>query len=224
MSIHYGKTPSSFINFIGKVEVSDASLIAQVNIPAPPKGLIIIPKVSSTSTSNLKLCSTLLKNRYGVIVANLLSVHEQAILTIANNLNLLAERLIELTKWVNRIFVQEDIKLGYFGESEAGLVAIKASTYLDDHIKAIVCKDGKVDLVKNDFQKLHSPVLLMVDKREKEIVSMNHHAFSQLHSVDKLLLIEDNKFLNQQECTERELKESIDWIDKYVGSEEFVLA
>jgi putative phosphoribosyl transferase len=224
MSIHYGKSNTSFINFVGKVEVPGTTLLAQVNIPAPPKGLILFPKVSLGSAADLKLYSTLLKNQYGIIIANLLSIHEQTILSMANNLNLLTERLIEITKWVNRIFVQQDIKLGYFGDCQAGIAAIKASTYFDDEIKAIVCKDGKTDLVKDDLKYVYSPTLLMVDKSENEIVSMNRNAFKSLNSVDKLLLIEENKFSPLLEFSETEVKESLDWIDKYVSSEELVLA
>ena len=221
MSIQYGKSEYYLIRVIVKIQVSKVTLLAEVNIPAPPKGIVIFPRVKDSSFPHSKLYNTFLNNGYGIVMVNLLKEKETE---EEVGLNALTERLIEATQWVKKVFVHDNVNLAYYGDCHAAATAIKASTCNDYSIKAIVCKDGHTDLILKDLPNVMTPTLLMVDEFNKEIVRMNEDAMKSLNSIEKLIVVKSSEAIPKPEFTQAELMESLDWMDKYVSSVECVTA
>jgi putative phosphoribosyl transferase len=219
MSIRYGKSDYFLIKAIAKIQVSKATLLAEVNIPTPPKGIVIFPQIKNSSFPHSKLYNTFLNNRYGVVIVNLLKEKE----TEAEvGIDILTERLIEATQWLKSVFVYDNVNLAYYGDCHTAATVIKASTCRDYEIKAIVCKDSQADLISNDLGNSVTPTLLMVDELNREISSMTKTAMESLNSIEKLIVFKSSEAIPKPDFTQTELNESLDWMDKHMTPSEFV--
>jgi hypothetical protein len=220
MSIQYCKSDKNFISLVTKIPVANTTLSAEVNIPAPPKGIVIFPQLKISPFSHSTLVNSLLTSSYGIVMVNLVNHMEK----IEGGFSVFTDRLIEVARWVKKVFVHENINLAFYADCEAAATAIKASIFLDNSIKAIICKDGHTDLIFNDLENVVAPTLLMVDELNVELLRMNKAAVGIIHSDEKLIIVHNEETNPKGDFTSLELKESFDWVDKYVSRKELVLA
>ena len=62
------------------------------------------------------------------------------------NIELLTERLIAVTQWVQNNSDTKNLKIGYFGASTGAACALYAASSFRD-VKAVVSRGGRTDLV-----------------------------------------------------------------------------
>ncbi len=96
------------------------------------------------------------------------------------NIELLTERLIAVTQWVQNDDDTKGLKLGYFGASTGAAAALFAASSFRD-VKYVVCRGGKTDLVdKETLQDITSPCLFIVGGNDKKVIEINKNTMNEL--------------------------------------------
>lgn len=216
--MNYGKTSYSLISITTQITLPEVMLMADVNIPTPPKGIIILAQTFSHEFKNIPVINELLRNQFGVVEVNLFTKQELLSGISVNDLEVITGRLIGVTKWVKRVFAEGEMSLGLWGFGKGAAAVLKASIELEDMVKVIVCREGRTDLVSDIINKVTAPTLLIVDELNKELIKLNKLAQQIAPAVEKLLIIKDDS-LSSYKTNTTEVRESVKWIDQNICNE-----
>ncbi|GAB7546062.1 dienelactone hydrolase family protein [Cupriavidus sp. CuC1] len=135
---------------------------------------------SRHSPRNKYVAAELNRSGMGTLLMDLLLPQEDSIPATRFDVDLLAERLVQATKWVAQ---QQAIPLplGYFGASIGAAAAIRAASTSPIQIHAIVSRGGRVDLAGRDaLAKLLAPTLLIIGGLDSSVIERNESAFALL--------------------------------------------
>ena len=105
------------------------------------------------------------------------------------DINLLTDRLVTATRWLEVLPNAKDCVIGYFGASTGAASALKAAASMHE-IGAVVSRGGRPDLAREDLSKVKSPTLLIVGSLDPEVIQLNKDAFAQLKCEKKLTVVE----------------------------------
>ena len=168
------------------------SLRGELVIPAGAKSIVIFSHGSGSSRfsmRNKQVANGLHLKNIGTLLFDLLTEAEDIYYRNRFNINLLTERLITATRWLEALPNAKDCVFGYFGASTGAASALKAAASLQE-IRAVVSRGGRPDLAIEELPKVKSPTLLIVGSLDAEVIQLNEDAFAQLKCEKKLTVIE----------------------------------
>jgi len=105
------------------------------------------------------------------------------------DIGLLAQRLGEVTQWVNGQPEGERLGLGYFGSSTGAAAALVAAAELGPMIDAVVSRGGRADLAGDALAQVQAPTLLIVGERDDVVLGLNEIAFQKLTCEKELAVV-----------------------------------
>jgi dienelactone hydrolase len=173
------------------IQINSIKLDGILGIPKNAKGIVIFAHGSGSSRfspRNNFVARELRKAGLATLLFDLLTEEEDLIYENRFNINLLAERLITVTKWVKANDEIKNLKIGYFGASTGAAAALQASTKIED-IKAIVSRGGRPDLVLNYLPKVKAATLLIVGELDEYVIELNKIAYEKLKAEKELIII-----------------------------------
>jgi pimeloyl-ACP methyl ester carboxylesterase len=201
--------PTGEIILKGRLRISDRK-----------KGLIIFSHGSGSSRlsrRNNYVADLLLQEGYSSILFDLLTEKEDLIYENRFNLDLLAQRLVIVTKWVDKQKEIENIPVGFFGSSTGAASALIAATFLGNKIKAIVSRGGRPDLAQSILNKIKTPTLLIVGGNDNVVIELNKKAYIQLKGIKQLETIAGATHLFPEPGALEAVAElTCNWFDKYL--------
>jgi putative phosphoribosyl transferase len=178
-----------------KILTDDAMLSGELTLPKDTQCIVLLAHGSDSSRHSVRnryVASILQSAAIGTLIFDLLSEDEAANDSHSGQLRfdigLLAERLIQLTRWIQANPSTENLLIGYFGASTGGDAALVAAAVLGKQISSIVCRGGRIDLASDVLTAVKSPTLLIVGGFDGDVIALNHHALAQL-LCDKALQI-----------------------------------
>lgn len=127
----------------------------------------------------------------GTLLCELLTeeeeIEDEANEKYRHDAELLARRLVEVTRWVAGEPDLKGLRIGYFGACAGGAAAVIAAARLKDKVGAIVSRGGRMDLAVKSLPRVKCPTLLIVG--EKDIVGMelNREAMARLTCEKRLV-------------------------------------
>jgi dienelactone hydrolase len=124
---------------------------------------------------------------FGTLLFDLLTEHEDEYYLNRFNIELLSNRLIGATEWVEKL-AGKDCPIGYFGASTGAASAIKAAAVLPQ-ILAVVSRGGRPDLAMKDLHKVKAPTLLIVGSLDYNVLQLNEEALMKLECERKLEVV-----------------------------------
>lgn len=95
------------------------------------------------------------------------------------NIPLLAQRLVEVTKW---IYTQPNLmrkKIGYFGASTGAAAALIAASQPSLNIATVVSRGGRPDLAESRLGFINCPTLLLVGEHDYDVLELNKKAMKK---------------------------------------------
>lgn len=95
------------------------------------------------------------------------------------NIGLLAERLVQTTRWALRQPDLKSLRIGYFGASTGAAAALVAAAELPE-VRAIVSRGGRPDLAGAALARVRAPTLLIVGGLDVEVLELNRAALAAL--------------------------------------------
>jgi|ERR1035437_1299415 putative phosphoribosyl transferase len=179
-----------------RIPIDSIVLEGNLVIPEGTQGIVIFAHGSGSSrhsSRNKYVAWKLQEEGFGTLLFDLLTAEEERIDMVTAHLrfdiDLLAIRLVTVTKWFLINFVTENLNIGYFGASTGAAAALIAATENSNAIKAIVSRGGRPDLAEKALPDVKVPTLLIVGGNDFQVIDMNQWALERLNVKDKELKI-----------------------------------
>jgi putative phosphoribosyl transferase len=161
-------------------------------LPEDARGLVIFAHGSSSSRfspRNREVAASLNERGLATLLFDLLSDEEAARRVNVFDIELLAARLVAVTRWAQSEPGIEELPLGYFGASTGAAAALCAAAELGSGISAVVSRGGRPDLAAPMLTDVESPTLLIVGGADWQVLELNEQAATLLHCEHELAVV-----------------------------------
>lgn len=179
-----------------EIPVGVLRLQGELTIPDDAIGIVLFAHGSGSSRHsprNRFVAQTLCDAGVGTLLFDLLSREEEAVDAVTAELRfdigLLAERLVEATRWLRQQPDTSGMPIGYFGASTGGGAALVAAATLGDEVRAVVSRGGRPDLAGDALEAVRTPTLLIVGGLDGPVIGMNQEASERLACVKELAIV-----------------------------------
>jgi putative phosphoribosyl transferase len=173
-----------------------ARLSGELDIPPDAKGIVLFAHGSGSSrhsTRNQFVARALRSAGMGTLLFDLLTADEEELEERARhlrfNIPLLANRLVEATRWLDAQSATNRLAAGYFGASTGAAAAIAAAAELGGRIKAVVSRGGRPDLAGNALTQVSAATLLIVGGNDTEVLALNEDAYARLRCEKQIKIV-----------------------------------
>lgn len=187
-------------NNILKAEVEilagNAMLMGELALPKAARSIVLFVHGSGSSrhsVRNLYVASVLQSAGIGTLLFDLLTEKEEIIDSRTSHLrfdiNLLTERLIQVTQWVQANPSTQDLKIGFFGASTGAAAALAAAAVIGNQVSAVVSRGGRPDLAGDALSEVKAPTLLIVGGFDEIVIDLNQQALELLRCEKALEIV-----------------------------------
>nr|WP_307866452.1 phosphoribosyltransferase family protein [Rhodococcus opacus] len=162
-----------------EIVVGRVRLAGHLVVPENPIGIVVFAHGSGSSRlspRNRYVADVLNRAGLATLLFDLLTAAEEGDRTLVFDIDLLAERLVQVTRWLATKPDTADLPVGYFGASTGAAAALCAGTDPRVEIQAIVCRGGRPDLAGECLTKVHTRPLLIVGSRDEAVLDLNRRA------------------------------------------------
>lgn len=203
-----------------KINLIDTpGLMANVQIPAAAKGLVIFAHGSGSSRlspRNNFVASVLNQRGIATLLTDLLTPVEDNLYENRFNIDLLSKRLVKITEWCSDQPFLHAFNIGYFGASTGAAAALQAAALLEKNISAVVSRGGRPDLAKA-LPAVAAPTLLVVGSLDIHVIELNKQAFDKLRCEKQLEIVAGASHLFEEPGTlDKVAVLAANWFDKYL--------
>jgi len=154
----------------------------------------------------------------GTLLFDLLTREEDTDYERRFDIELLTQRLEEVTKWLKRQPATSKTKIGYFGASTGAAAALKAAAELGKDISAVVSRGGRPDLAGDALGRVGAPTLFIVGGLDDAAIQLNRKAYLMIKSVKDLKIVPRATHLFEEPGTLEEVARlAVAWFLKHLG-------
>ena len=191
------------------IPLKEVKLGGELNLPPDASSLVLFAHgsgISRHSPRNQFVARTLRKEgKIGTLLFDLLTAEEESAEAYTRhlrfNISLLAERLVEVTRWVLDTVTTRDMNVGYFGSSTGAAAALAAAAELRETVGAVVSRGGRPDLAGDALGLVKAATLLIVGGNDKPVILLNEEAYYLLHCERALRIVPGASHLFEEEGT-----------------------
>jgi putative phosphoribosyl transferase len=202
------------------IPAAEVHLEGTLELPPESHSLVIFAHGSGSSRfspRNMLVASDLHQANIGTLLFDLLTEEEDQVYANRFNINLLAERLVAATDWIQKKRETLGMPIGYFGASTGAAAALKAAAFFGSKIKAIVSRGGRPDLAEPKLDTVQSPTLLIVGGNDHQVISLNEQAFERLRCSKELKIIPGATHVFEEPGKlEEAARVATEWFKKYL--------
>jgi putative phosphoribosyl transferase len=208
-----------------QIPAGRAALSGNLTIPENAMALVLFAHGSGSSRHsprNQSVARTLNRAGLGTLLFDLLTPEEEALDIYTRehrfNISLLADRLVNATKWARQQEKTRDLLIGYFGSSTGGAAALVAAAELLQDVGAVVSRSGRPDLAGDALPKVQAPTLLIVGGNDDIVIELNEQARDRMHCEVKLEIIPGATHLFEEPgALEKAAELASDWFSLHLG-------
>lgn len=179
-----------------RVPLGGVELEGELEQPVKAAGLVLFAHGSGSSRHsrrNQYVARVLRQAGVGTLLFDLLTAEEERAEALTRhlrfNIDLLADRLVAVTRWVLDQATTRGISIGFFGASTGAAAALVAAAELAESVAAVVSRGGRPDLAGNALDRVRAPTLLIVGGADRTVIQLNEEACSRLHCPKALRII-----------------------------------
>ena len=170
------------------IPIGDATHLAgDLAVPKGAKGVVIFAHGSGSSrhsSRNQAVAARLRKSRLSTLLMDLLTETEEAEERDSHHhrfdIQVLLDRLIAATEYVESHGDLAGKPVGYFGASTGAAAALAAAGRLGDRIGAVVSRGGRPDLAGGMLHVVTTPTLLIVGGADGPVIELNRQALARM--------------------------------------------
>ena len=173
-----------------------ATLEGTLVIPPAANGIVVFAHGSGSSRHsprNQFVARVIHESGNGTLLFDLLTPDEEIEDNLTRrlrfNIELLARRLVEVTRWLVAQPAARDLSIGYFGSSTGGGAALVAAAEIGRRIDAVVSRGGRPDLAGAALARVETPTLLIVGGYDDVVIRLNQEALAELHCEKELKIV-----------------------------------
>jgi len=190
-------------------------LAGHLTVPARAAGIVVFAHGSGSSRHsprNRFVAEVLNQAGLGTLLFDLLTLDEESDRANVFDIELLAGRLGDVTRWLASQPVARNTRVGYFGASTGAAAALWAAAEADVDIGAVVSRGGRPDLAAGRLPAVTAPTLLIVGSHDKVVLELNREAQTRLRAENRLALVPGATHLFEEPGTLRQAAElARDW-------------
>src|SRR5262249_1060990 len=167
MATHRTTNESDPAHIEVRIPCGAATLEGTLAIPPEASGIVVFAHGSGSSRHsprNQFVARVIRDSGNGTLLFDLLTpdekIEDNLIQRLRCDTELLARRLVEVTRWLVAQSAARDLGFGYFGSSTGGGAALVAAAEIGRRIDAIVSRGGRPDLAGEALARVQSPTLL----------------------------------------------------------------
>jgi putative phosphoribosyl transferase len=165
-------------------------------LPPGPRGAVLFAHGSGSSRHsprNRFVAGVLQQAGLATLLIDLLTAEEEYIdVQTAGarfDIELLADRLVEVTDWLASEPATRTLHIGYFGASTGAAAALVAAARRPDVISAVVSRGGRPDLAQAALERVRAPTLLIVGGADRVVLALNRSAYQELETLKRLEIV-----------------------------------
>lgn len=174
------------------VQAGGLELGGHLTVPRDALGVVLFAHGSGSSRHsprNRYVAGVLHEARLGTLLFDLLTRAEEQRRANVFDIELLAGRLVDATRWLAAQPRVLGLPLGYFGASTGAGAALWASTVPGVDVAAIVSRGGRPDLAWPRLEQVAAPTLLVVGGADDVVLELNRQARDRLRCVSELAVV-----------------------------------
>lgn len=177
---------------IARIPVNAVQLEGALAVPEQAQGLVVFAHGSGSgrfSPRNTFVARILREAGLGTLLPDLLTQEEDTVYETRFDIDLLTERLLQVTSWLAGQQRMQNLVIGYFGASTGAAAALKAAATGGSGIGAVVSRGGRPDLAGEALTQVQSPTLLIVGGNDPVVLQLNRQAYAQLQAIKHLVVL-----------------------------------
>ena len=163
-----------------------------LTLPDKASGVVAFAHGSGSSRHsprNRYVAEVLHEHDIATLLFDLLTMHEDQTTATRFDIELLTERLLAATDWLEASKETQGMKIGCFGASTGAAAALQAAAK-HPAIAAVVSRGGRPDLAGPQALTLvRAPTLLIVGGRDDGVIDLNRQAYDLLRCEKKLEIV-----------------------------------
>src|SRR4030095_33387 len=206
------------------IPMGEAHLEGDLNIPAGAAGVVLFAHGSASSRHsprNQFVARVIRESGNGTLLFDLLTREEEIEDNVTGRLRfdigLLAQRLVDATRWLAGQPPAGHLGIGYFGSSTGGGAALVAAAEVGKSIGAVVSRGGRPDLAANALPRVESPTLLIVGEYDDVVIRLNEEALAQLRCEKQMKILARATHLCEEEgALEQVARLAADWFRRHL--------
>ncbi len=147
------------------IAIGEVLLKGNLRLSHQQKGIVLFSHGSGSSRLSIRnnyVASLLFEQGFSSLLFDLLTAKEDLIYENRFDIELLTERLVNVTKWTMDNAETKKLPIGYFGASTGAASALSAAAQMGNTIKAVVSRGGRPDLAMPVLKDIKTPTLLIV--------------------------------------------------------------
>lgn len=176
-----------------RVPVGSLALDGDLTVPDQAGGVVLFAHGSGSgrhSPRNRLVAGVLNQGGLATLLLDLLTTAEEAIdrdtALLRFDVDLLAERVVAATDWLDREPRTAGLPIGYFGASTGAGAALMAAVERPDLVGAVVSRGGRPDLADPVLPLVEAPTLLIVGGADAPVIELNRRAMARLGAAHML--------------------------------------
>lgn len=174
------------------VEAAGVVLAGHLTVPGHALATVVFAygaSCSRHSPRNRYVAAALNEARLATLLFDLLAPGEDYDRANVFDIDLLAERLACVTRWLRAQDGVGRLPVGYFGASTGAAAALVAAAAPGSDIAAVVCRGGRPDLAERRLADVVAPTLLVVGGNDPVVRALNRQAQGRLAGHSRLAVV-----------------------------------
>lgn len=167
------------------IRLDDVVLQGTLHAPRDADGAVVFAHGSGSSrfsSRNRSVAQRLHEAGIATLLFDLLTEDEEERERYTRHLRfdieLLAGRLVGVTRWLRDAGTLTGLPLGYFGASTGAAAALVAAARMP--VTAVVSRGGRPDLAGDALERVVAPTLLIVGSEDTVVIDLNRQAYARL--------------------------------------------
>ena len=198
-------------------------LEGELMIPEDAVGVVLFAHGSGSSRlspRNQFVADTLQKSGIGTLLFDLLTEEEASDRDNVFDIDFLAHRLSDATRWLRDRPETKHYSLGYFGASTGAAAALVAASQ-DNDVRAVVSRGGRPDLAIRHLVDVKAPTLLIVGGHDYGVIELNEKAYRVLHCEKSLKIVPGATHLFEEPGALEQVAEvASHWFNRHLKTQE----
>ncbi|NCI52050.1 alpha/beta hydrolase [Sediminibacterium roseum] len=188
-------------------------------VPADAQGIVIFSFGAGTHNMDEyqhEETQRMQRNGFGTLVFNPLTEAERSDFANRFDIQLLADRLVTVTKWMTRHKAAKGRRIGIFSAGAGTAAALVAASSFNK-IAALVCRNGKLKPHESDMPRIQCPTLLIAGELDDISLEAQQWVFDRLPCPKKLHIVAGaGHHCNQPDKMDEIITEAIQWFATYL--------
>ena len=200
------------------------SIKSSLNVFERAKGIVLFAHGSGSgrfSRRNRYVAGVLAQAGIASLLIDLLTEEEEKVdlqtRQLRFDIELLATRVVDATKWLLANSDLSNLRIGYFGASTGAAAALVAAAELGEDISAVVSRGGRPDLAGPALPKVKAPTLLIVGGNDFVVIDLNQRAMEEMTCKKELVIVPGAGHLFEEPgALEQVAQHATQWFEHYL--------